>query len=77
MDLKAEVVLKNIRKEIKKIRDRNRKMKNHPYAENTMVMIGLMKAVEIVEELRNEEMERLIDWREEQKRLFPIESQNK
>ena len=69
MDLKAEVVLKNIRKEIKKIRDRNRKMKNHPYAENTMVMIGLMRAVEIVEGLRNEEMEKLIDWREEQKRL--------
>jgi len=69
MDLKAEVVLKNLRKEIKKIRDRNRKMQNHPYAENTMVMIGLMRAVEIVEELRNEEMEKLIDWREEQKRL--------
>jgi len=69
MDLKAEVVLKNIRKEIKKIHDRNRKMKNHPYAENTMVMIGLMRAVEIVEGLRNEEMEKLIDWREEQKRL--------
>ena len=69
MDLKAEVVLKNIRKEIKKIRDRNRMMKNHPYAENTMVMIGLMRAVEIVEGLRNEEMEKLIDWREEQKRL--------
>ena len=69
MDLKAEVVLRNIRKEINKIRDRNRKMKNHPYAENTMVMIGLMQAVKIVEELRNEEMEKLIDWREEQKRL--------
>ena len=69
MDLKAEIVLKNIRKDIKRIRDRNRKMKNHPYAENTMVMIGLMRAVEIVEELRNEEMEKLIDWREEQKRL--------
>ena len=69
MDLKAEVVLKNLRKEIKKIRDRNRKIKNRPYAENTMVMIGLMKAVEIVEELRNEEMEKLIDWREEQKRI--------
>ena len=48
MDLKAEVVLKNIRKEIQKIRDRNRNMKNHPYAENTMVMIGLMKAGNIV-----------------------------
>ena len=69
MDLKAEVVLKNIRKEIKKIRDHNRRMKNHPYAENTMVMIGLMRAVEIVDGLRNEEMEKLIDWREEQKRL--------
>ena len=69
MDLKAEEVLKNIRKEIKKIRDRNRKMKNHPYAENTMVMIGLMRAVEIVDGLRNEEMEKLIDWREEQKRI--------
>jgi len=69
MDLKAEVVLKNIRKDIKRIRDRNRKMNNHPYAENTMVMIGLMRAVEIVEELRNEEMEKLIDWGEEQKRL--------
>jgi hypothetical protein len=44
-------------------------MKNHPYAENTMVMIGLMQAVKIVEGLRNEEMEKLIDWREEQKRL--------
>ena len=63
MDLKAEVVLKNIRKEIQKIRDRNRKMKNHPYAENTMVMIGLMRAVEIIEELRNDEMEKIIDWR--------------
>jgi len=69
MDLKAEVVLKNLRKEIKKIRDRNRKMKNHPYAENTMVMIGLMKAVEIVDGLRNDEMEKLIDWGEEQKKL--------
>ena len=69
MDLKAEVVLKNIRKEIQKIRDRNRKMKNHPYAENTMVMIGLMRAVDIVEELRNDEMEKLIDWRREQKKL--------
>ena len=69
MDLKAEVVLKNLRKEIKKIRDRNRKMKNHPYAENTMVMIGLMRAVEIVDGLRNEELEKLIDWREEQKRI--------
>ena len=69
MDLKAEVVLKNLRKEIKKIRDRNRKMKNHPYAENTMVMIGLMRAVEIVDGLRNDEMEKLIDWREEQKRV--------
>ena len=69
MDLKAEVVLKNLRKEIKKIRDRNRKMQNHPYAENTMVMIGLMRAVEIVNGLRNEEMEKLIDWREEQKRI--------
>ena len=44
-------------------------MKNHPFAENTMVMIGLMRAVEIVEGLRNEEMEKLIDWREEQKRI--------
>jgi len=70
MDLKAEVVLKNIRKEIQKIRDRNRKMKNHPYAENTMVMIGLMRAVDIVEELRNDEMEKLIDWRVEQKKLI-------
>ena len=69
MDLKAEVVLKNLRKEIKKIRDRNRKMKNHPYAENTMVMIGLMRAVEIIEELRNDEMEKIIDWRAEQKKL--------
>tara|TARA_R110000744_G_scaffold229592_1_gene347625 strand:+ start:449 stop:667 length:219 start_codon:yes stop_codon:yes gene_type:complete len=69
MELKAEVVLKNIRKEIKKIRDRNRKMKNHPYAENTLVMIGLMKAVDIIEELRNEEMEKLIDWGEERKKL--------
>ena len=69
MDLKAEVVLKNIRKEIKKIRDRNRKMQNHPYAENTMVMIGLMRAVEIVDGLRNEEMEKLIDWGKEQKRI--------
>ena len=69
MDLKADVVLKNLRKEIKKIRDRNRKMKNHPYAENTMVMIGLMRAVEIVVGLRNEEMEKLIDCREEQKRI--------
>ncbi len=69
MDLKAEVVLRNIRKEIQKIRDRNRKMKNHPYAENTMVMIGLMKAVNIVEGLRDEEMEKLIDWRKEQKKL--------
>jgi len=70
MDLKAEAVLKNIRKEIQKIRDRNRKMKNHPYAENTMVMIGLMRAVDIVEELRNDEMEKLIDWRVEQKKLI-------
>ena len=70
MDLKAEVVLKNLRKEIKMIRDRNRKMQNHPYAENTMVMIGLMKAVEIVDGLRNEEMEKLIDWRKEQKRII-------
>ena len=69
MDLKAEEVLKNIRKEIQKIRDRNRKMKNHPYAENTMVMIGLMRAVEIIEELRNDEMEKIIDWRAEQKKL--------
>ena len=69
MDLKAEVVLKNIRKEIKEIRDRNRNVKNHPYAENTMVMIGLKKAVNIVEGLRDEEMEKLIDWRKEQKRL--------
>ena len=69
MDLKAEVVLKNLRKEIKKIRDRNRKMQNHPYAENTMVMIGLMKAVNIVDGLRDEEMEKLIDWRREQKKL--------
>ena len=45
-------------------------MQNHPYAENTMVMIGLMKAVEIVEELRNDEMEKLIDWRVEQKKLI-------
>ena len=63
------MVLKNIRKEIQKIRDRNRKMKNHPYAENTMVMIGLMRAVEIIEELRNDEMEKIIDWRAEQKKL--------
>jgi len=70
MDLKAEVVLKKIRREIKKIRDRNRKMNNHPYAENTMVMIGLMRAVEIIEGLRNEEMEKLIDWRKEQKKLI-------
>ena len=70
MELKAEEVLKNIRKEIKKIRDRNRKMKNHPYAENTMVMIGLMRAVEIVDGLRNEEMEKLIDWRKEQKSII-------
>ena len=69
MDLKAEAVLKNIRKEIQKIRDRNRKMQNHPYAENTMVMIGLMKAVNIVEGLRDEKMEKLIDWRREQKKL--------
>ena len=69
MDLKAEVVLKNLRKEIKKIRDRNRRMKNHPYAENTMVMIGLMRAIIIVEGLRDEEMEKLIDWKAERKRI--------
>jgi hypothetical protein len=34
-----------------------------------MVMIGLMKAVNIVEGLRDEEMEKLIDWRKEQKKL--------
>ena len=69
MDLKAEVVLKNIKKEIKQIRDRNRNVKNHPYAENTMVMIGLMRAIIIVEGLRDEEMEKLIDWKAEQKRI--------
>tara|TARA_R100000458_G_scaffold22911_1_gene20490 strand:+ start:164 stop:382 length:219 start_codon:yes stop_codon:yes gene_type:complete len=69
MDIKAEIVLKNIRKEVQKIRDKNRKLKNHPYAENTLVMVGLLKAVEIVQELRNQEMEKLIDWNNEQKEL--------
>ena len=58
MDLKAEVVLKNIRRDIKQIRDRNRNVKNHPYAENTMVMIGVMRAILIVEGLRDEEMDK-------------------
>jgi hypothetical protein len=69
MDIKAEVALKSIRKEVQKIRDKNRKLKNHPYAENTLVMVGLLKAVEIVQELRNQEMEKLIDWNNEQKGL--------
>jgi|TARA_R100001143_G_C3300069_1_gene105191 hypothetical protein len=69
MDIKAEVILKNLRKEVTKIRNKNRKLKNHPYAENTLVMVGLLKAVEIVQELRNQEMEKLIDWNNEQKGL--------
>mgnify|MGYP003624772090 FL=1 len=69
MDIKAEVALKSIRKEVQKIRDKNRKLKNHPYAENTLVMVGLLKAVEIVQELRNQEMEKLIDWNNEHKGL--------
>ena len=69
MDIKAEVVLKNIRKEVQKIRDRNRKLKNRPYAENTMVMVGLLRSIEIVQELRDQEMEKLIDWNNEQKEL--------
>ena len=69
MDIKAEIVLKNLRKEVQKIRDKNRKLKNHPYAENTLVMVGLLKAVEIVQELRNQEMEKLIDWNNAQKEL--------
>ena len=69
MDIKAEVALKSIRKEVQKIRDKNKKLKNRPYAENTLVMVGLLKAVEIVQELRNQEMEKLIDWNNEQKGL--------
>ena len=69
MDIKAEVVLKNIRKEVQKIRDKNRKLKNHPYAENTMVMVGLLRSIEIVQELRDQEMEKLIDWTNKQKEL--------
>ena len=69
MDIKAEVVLKNIRKEVQKIRDRNRKLKNRPYAENTMVMVGLLRSIEIVQELRDQEMEKLIDWNNKQKEL--------
>ena len=69
MDIKAEVILKNLRKEVTKIRNKNRKLKNHPYAENTLVMVGLLRAVEIVQELRNQEMEKLIDWNNEQKGL--------
>ena len=69
MDIKAEVVLKNIRKEVQKIRDRNRKLKNRPYAENTMVMVGILRSIEIVQELRDQEMEKLIDWNNEQKGL--------
>ena len=69
MDIKAEVILKNLRKEVTKIRNKNRKLKNHPYAENTLVMVGLLKAVEIVQELRDQEMEKLIDWNNEQKGL--------
>ena len=69
MDIKAEVALKNLRKEVQKIRDKNKKLKNRPYAENTLVMVGLLKAVEIVQELRNQEMEKLIDWNNEQKGL--------
>jgi len=69
MDIKAEVVLKNIRKEVQKIRNKNRKLKNHPYAENTMVMVGLLRAIEIVQELRDREMEKLIDWNNKQKEL--------
>ena len=69
MDIKAEVVLKNLRKEVQKIRDKNRKLKNHPYAENTMVMVGLLRSIEIVQELRDQEMEKLIDWNNKQKEL--------
>ena len=69
MDIKAEVALKSIRKEVQKIRDKNKKLKNRPYAENTLVMVGLLKAVEIVQELRNQEMEKLIDWNNEHKGL--------
>ena len=69
MDIKAEAVLKNIRKEVQKIRDKNRKLKNHPYAENTMVMVGLLRSIEIVQELRDQEMEKLIDWKNKQKEL--------
>ena len=69
MDIKAEVVLKNLRKEVQKIRDRNRKLKNRPYAENTMVMVGLLRSIEIVQELRDQEMEKLIDWNNKQKEL--------
>jgi len=69
MDIKAEAVLKNIRKEVQKIRDKNRKLKNHPYAENTMVMVGLLRSIEIVQELRDQEMEKLIDWNNKQKEL--------
>ena len=69
MDIKAAAVLKNIRKEVQKIRDKNRKLKNHPYAENTMVMVGLLRSIEIVQELRDQEMEKLIDWNNEQKEL--------
>ena len=34
-----------------------------------MVMVGLLRSIEIVQELRNQEMEKLIDWNNEHKGL--------
>jgi hypothetical protein len=63
-------VMDDLRAEVDRTRDENKEYKGNRYAENTMYMAGLYKAMSIVSSRIRSELDELDKWSDDQCRLF-------
>jgi hypothetical protein len=63
-------VMDDLRAEVDRTRDENKEYKGSRYAENTMYMAGLYKAMSIVSSRIRSELDELDKWSDDQCRLF-------
>ncbi len=63
-------VMDDLRAEVDRTRDENKEYKGNRYAENTMYMAGLYKAMSIVSSRIRRELDELDKWSDDQCRLF-------
>lgn len=63
-------VMDDLRTEVNRTRDENKQYKEERYAENTMYMAGLYKAMSIVSGRIRSELDELDKWSEDQCNLF-------